>query len=227
MKFIIMRDGARLEVTNDGVAQFRGVLAKEVLNPNRVVSRMPPASDLRFNPGSLYVVYTGLTVNRLSASRIAASGLDIRTTSAAFKDSGVRVERVDIDGVGPSGELLIYISTMREFSLNKNEALFESFAFGQDHPTVEVAAEPVASVGFVPPATREFAEPVRNKAASPEPAREQTAEQRRAKADAWLAADDTPAGTMQPGTPSRVITDQFSDSPDKGLTLASARPATP
>lgn len=201
MIFTIIRDGAKLEVTNSGFANFRGVAAAAFLDPKRVTSLMPPTGEIVFQPGILYKVHTGLVTSR---SLLAKLGIpDVRPLVEIYKKTGMQVCRVDIDGNMKDGELVVWISVLADFALNKNESLFESFAIGQAQPQISVAEELQSASGFVPVATKVVHEPSKRPAASPQGHTEMSDAQRQAALDKWLN-DEGPA-TKEVITPSTQV----------------------
>jgi hypothetical protein len=186
------RDGAGFEKLADGRTIINGVAAREFMNSSRVIALLPPVHDLKMSPGKIYGVSTGLIIGR----NMGAPS-DLRPVLKVFRECGMRVERADIEGISnAAGELVVYVSVLAPFQLNRSEGLFETSAYAGSVVAIEIMAPSVD--GFSPAAVRSVqdASMTRQIQNSPQAPREPSDEEKRKRFDSFL--NDAPTAKVSP-----------------------------
>lgn len=120
-----------------------------VLNEFYVVGGIPnptPRSEGKLVVGTTYCAFTGVGFPPV----VTALMIVLRPTFAAFRDMGMRVERVDLTGI--HNELLVYFTVDRQCEFERGDNLFEFVllgnALGTDEQPELAAGAAAASPGF-------------------------------------------------------------------------------
>lgn len=180
-----IRDGAAFDQ-----GRMSGLLAKEVLHPQRFANLMPPSAELSLVPGALYAIHTGLQL-RGNASKLA-----IKPNFALFKTTGMTTQRVELS---VDGELIVYVTVIAPSKFDKAHDMF--VVDSTDELVFAVGQTLQSAVGFVPVAHKTIEEPNKSARSAQAPRDEDDSEaKRRAAAEAWLREDDKLGQTVTPNT---------------------------
>lgn len=109
----------------------RSFLADRPVNPRA-------QGDLRVHPGVIYEAFSGIKL-----PGVTELDLVVRPTLDAFREYGLRVERVET-----SDELVIYFSALKEFDLHRVPVFEFAIRKAPVHHAVDPTADELAAKGF-------------------------------------------------------------------------------